>query len=68
MKFLKNKRDELNEQYQNNFQNGLLVDEANFHRDSECYRVLSEIIYLEYEDMEAYHDQTGMGSASSEAE
>lgn len=57
MKYLEDFATALMEQYKLNFQESVLTDDETFHRDSERYQTLMDIINLDHEDIEAFYKE-----------
>ena len=65
MKYLKEFNSELKERHNELFMSGEYPTSEEFHRDSERFRTIDDIVNLSYEDMELFYDQASVGPIDS---
>ena len=61
MRFLSEFAQELIENHNELFVTGIRSEDEDFHRDSERYQTLMDLVNLEYADIEVFYDKTSMG-------
>lgn len=68
MKYLTDFNEALVIRHENMFKNTIRVSEEDFHRDSERYTTVNQIVDLNFDDIEDFYDKASVGKTDSQAE
>lgn len=68
MKYLSDFNAELATRHEDMFKAANRVSEEDFHRDSERYTTLDQIVDLNFDDIEEFYDKASVGKIDSQAD